>query len=65
LEYLPYCQGLRLSDDFRIVNNNLIYEENRTVASAISAASAPARRGAARSSANGVTTNALNPFEGA
>jgi hypothetical protein len=66
LEYLPYCQGLRLSDDFRIVNNNLIYEENRTVMSAVSASSGPSRRGSSsRASANGVTSNALNPFEGA
>ena len=63
LEYIPYCQGLRLRDDFRIVGNTLIFEENRNTVAPTTMM--PARRPSRRVDSGGPTTSAeLNPLEG-
>lgn len=65
LEYIPYCQGLRLRDEFTIVNNTLHYEERRSVIAPTGAA--PLRRGSSRrvgTTGGEVTSADLNPLEG-
>lgn len=54
LEYIPYCQGLRLTDDFRIVNNALLHVEARNV-------SLPSDAPQRRSRAVSVTSDDMNP----
>ena len=65
LEYIPYCQGLRLRDEFTIVNNAFHYEERRNTV--VPTGSAPARRAGSRrlgTSGGGITNADLNPLEG-
>jgi hypothetical protein len=65
LEYIPYCQGLRLRDEFTIVNNAFHYEERRNTV--MPTGSAPARRAGSRrlgTSGGGITNADLNPLEG-
>lgn len=64
LEYIPYCQGLRLRDEYTIVNNVIHYEERRNTV--MPAGAAPLRRGASRRAApaSGITSSDLNPLEG-
>jgi len=60
LEYIPYCQGLRLRDDFRIVNNTLIYEERRNIVMPTMAM--PARRSSRGASGGPATAADMNPL---
>ena len=63
LEFLPYCQGLKLHDDYRIVNNTIHYEQQRQVI--MPNAAAPLRRGSRRNGTTGNVTSAdMNPVEG-
>jgi hypothetical protein len=58
LEYIPYCQGLRLTDEFRIVNNSLQHVEARNVAVTNEA---PQRRATRSARVPSVTSDDMNP----
>lgn len=58
LEYIPYCQGLRLTDDFRIVNNSLQHVEARNVSVTNEA---PQRRATRSARVPSVTADDMNP----
>jgi hypothetical protein len=58
LEYIPYCQGLRLTDDFRIINNSIQHVEARNVAVPTDA---PPRRATRSARVTSVTADDMNP----
>lgn len=65
LEYIPYCQGLRLTREFTVVGNTLRYEERRNTVMPVSPG--PVRRPSSSrrlSTSGGMTSSDLNPLEG-
>jgi hypothetical protein len=61
LEFMPYCQGLRLTDDFRVVNNSIQHVESRDV---VAATEGPQRRVRQARPTSPTSVADMNPLEG-